>query len=264
MTELESATVKELVDKSLVKLYMRYANDTLLLVKDKDINYIKKRLNSFVKNIKFTFDTFPDGNERFLDIKGDKNHTQIYYKDTHTGAYTSFHSQTPWRLKTAWIKALFRRANKICSSKQAFRRQIDHIKILMSWNLYPKYVRNSVISRLKSNLNRNDNINNNKDHRKVIWINVPYLGKKGEQLTKSFTRKLKRSFKENIKFKTVYKTNKLSMFCNTKDVISTEQKSNVIYRITCPGCFQKYVGKIDRNLTTRLDEHGTKVDQTMY
>ena len=61
MTGLESTTVKELVDKSLVKLYMRYVNDTLLLVKDKDINYIQKRLNSFVKNIKFTFDTFPDG-----------------------------------------------------------------------------------------------------------------------------------------------------------------------------------------------------------
>ena len=101
MTELESTTVKELVDKSLVKLYMRYVNDTLLLVKDKDINYIQKRLNSFVKNIKFTFDTFPDGKEHFLDIKGDKSHTQIYYKDTHTGEYTSFHSQTPRHLKTA-------------------------------------------------------------------------------------------------------------------------------------------------------------------
>ena len=33
MAEFESTTVKELVDKSLVKLYMRYANDTLLLVK---------------------------------------------------------------------------------------------------------------------------------------------------------------------------------------------------------------------------------------
>ena len=136
--------------------------------------------------------------------------------------------------------------------------------MLRSWNAYPKYVRNSIINRLKSNVNRNDSINNSKDDRKVIWINVPYLGKKGEQLTKSFTRKLNRSFKENMKFKTVYKTNKLSMFCNTKDVISAEQKSNVIYRITCPGCFQKYVDKIDRNLTTRLDEHDTKVDQTMY
>ena len=84
------------------------------------------------------------------------------------------------------------------------------------------------------------------------------------KVTKSFTRKLSRSFKENIKFKTVYKTNKLSMFCNTKDVISAEQKSSVIYRITCPDCFQKYVDKIDRHLTTRLDEHDTKVDQTMY
>ena len=51
----------------------------------------------------------------------------------------------------------------------------------MSWNAYPKYVRNSIINRLKSNVNRNDNVNNNnnKDDRKVIWINLPYLGKKG-------------------------------------------------------------------------------------
>ena len=238
MTELESTIVKELVDKSLVKLYMRHVDDTLFLVKDKDINYIHKRLNSFDKNIIFTVDTFPDGSVHFLYIKVDKNHTDIYYKDTHTGQYTSFHSQTPWLLKTALIKAFFHCANKICSSKQAFQQQINHIKTLMSWNAYPKYVRNSFINRLKSNINRNDNINNNKDDRKVIWINLRYLGKqtiKGEQLTNSLTRKLKRSFKENIKFKTVYKTNKLSMFCNTKDSISAEQKSNVIYRITCPG-----------------------------
>ena len=48
--------IHELVDKSLVKLYMRYVDDTLLLVKDKDVNYIHKRLNSFDKNIKFTVD----------------------------------------------------------------------------------------------------------------------------------------------------------------------------------------------------------------
>ena len=54
------------------------------------------------------------------------------------------------------------------------------------------------------------------------------------------------------------------MFCNTKDNISVEQKSNVIYRITCPGCFQKYVSKTDRNVITRLNEHGTKIDQPMY
>ena len=115
---------------------MRYIDCTLLLVNDKDINHIHKRLNSFDKNIKFTVDTFPYGNVHFLDIKVDKNHTDIYYKDTHTGQYTSFYSQRPWPLKNAWAKALFHRANKICSSKQAFQQQIDHIKTLMSWNAY--------------------------------------------------------------------------------------------------------------------------------
>ena len=47
-----------------------------------------------------------------------------------------------------------------------------------------------------SNVNRNHNINNKKDDRKVIWINLPYLGKRGEQLTNSLIRKLKKSFKD--------------------------------------------------------------------
>ena len=94
MTKLESTIVKELLHKSLVKLYLRYVDDTLLLVKDEDINHIHKRLNSFDKSIKFTVDTFPDGNVHFLDIKIDKNHTDIYYKKTHTGQYTSFHIST--------------------------------------------------------------------------------------------------------------------------------------------------------------------------
>ena len=37
---------------------MRYVDDTLLLVKEKDIKLIHERLNSFDKNIKFTIDNF--------------------------------------------------------------------------------------------------------------------------------------------------------------------------------------------------------------
>ena len=133
----------------------------------------------------------------------------------------------------------------------------------MSWNEYPKHVRNSIINRPKSNVYRNDNVNNNKDDRKVIWINLPYLGKKSEQLTNWRIRKLKKSFKENVKLKTIYKTNKLSMFCNNKDNIPAEQKSNVIIALHAL-VIQKYVGKTDRNLITSPDEHGAKVDQPMF
>ena len=53
------------------------------------------------------------------------------------------------------------------------------------------------------------------------------------------------------------------MFCPTKDRISWSQKANVIYIILCPGCHNDYVGKTDRNLITRLSEHGEKKDQAM-
>ena len=82
----------------------------------------------------------------------------------------------------------------------------------MSWNTHPKHVHNSTINRLKSKVNRIDNINNNKDDRKVIWINFPYLGKESEQLTNFLIRKLKRFFKENVNFKMVYKTKSYQYF----------------------------------------------------
>ena len=38
MTELEKIIVKDLVNKSLIKVYMRYVDDTLRLVKEKILN----------------------------------------------------------------------------------------------------------------------------------------------------------------------------------------------------------------------------------
>ena len=82
MTKLEKVTVKDLVETSLITVYMRYVDDTLLFA---NIKLIHERLNSFSKNIKFAIDNFPDGNAHFLDIHIDKNHTSIYCKPIHIG-----------------------------------------------------------------------------------------------------------------------------------------------------------------------------------
>ena len=94
-------------------------------------------------------------------------------------------------------------------------------------------------------------------------IVLPYLADKGDHLTKSLIRKLSKCFNENAKFIKRYKTSS-KMFCSYKDHIQFQQKANVIYIITCPGCYNKYIGKIDRHIITRLDEQGTKPDQPMY
>ena len=87
ITELEKFIVKYLVEKSLIKLHMRYVDDILFLVKEKDIKVIYERLNSFDKNIKFTIDNFPDINARFLDVQIDK---KIYNHLLQTNKYWIF------------------------------------------------------------------------------------------------------------------------------------------------------------------------------
>ena len=54
------------------------------------------------------------------------------------------------------------------------------------------------------------------------------------------------------------------MFCSAKDSIPIHQKANVIYKVTCPGWDEDYVGKTDSNLFRRLNEHASREDQPMY
>ena len=54
------------------------------------------------------------------------------------------------------------------------------------------------------------------------------------------------------------------MFCSSKDQIPTDQKANLICRFTFPGCNEKYIGKADRNIITRLHENGSRIDQPLH
>ena len=54
------------------------------------------------------------------------------------------------------------------------------------------------------------------------------------------------------------------MFCSAKDSIPTHQKTNVIYKVSCPDYVEYYIGKTVRNLVTRLNEHASREDQPTY
>ena len=85
MTELEKIVVSDLINSGLIKFYIRYVDDTLLLAKEDDIDNIFQQFNAFDDNLKFTIDKFTDNNVHFLDIKIDRNETDLFYKTTHTG-----------------------------------------------------------------------------------------------------------------------------------------------------------------------------------
>ena len=156
-----------MINSNLIKFYIRYVKVPLLLVKEDDIDNIVQQFNAFDDNLKFTIDKFTDSDVHFLAIKIDHNRTDLFYKTTHRGQYIDFTSQAPWKLKTSWVKALYHRANKICSSKKSFLKQVDKINTFMSWNGYPSHVLDSVIKRLKTNQQRNKT-NKEEDNRKII------------------------------------------------------------------------------------------------
>ena len=154
--------------------YAHYVNDTLLLTKPENFQKVLMKLNAFHKSLNFTFD-LSKYEVHLLDIKIEKNKTDIYKKDTHTGQHVHFTSFEPWYMKTAWIKCLVERAERICSNKQLFDNKISKIKSFMSWNGYPGYVCNVMLRKLRerkkiTNGHCSDSEN---DDTPKIWFRVP-------------------------------------------------------------------------------------------
>ena len=179
----------------------------------------------------------------------------IYVKDTNSGLCINYDSYEPWHTKTAWIRALYRRAHKICSNDNLFHKQVAGIKKVMSQNGYPRYVRNKVIKRLENKKNTQNTDTLEEENIATIFCRIPYAGVQGEKLIKNLVKKLKRHIDEPFKLRNICRTKKLSYYCNTKDKVPEYLKSHIVYELCCPACNSKYTGKTDRNSTTRVQKH---------
>ena len=57
---------------------------------------------------------------------------------------------------------------------------------------------------------------------------------------------------------------KLSLYTNMKDHIPELMKSYVVYQFNCPGCNDSYIGKTERNLRTRTEEHACSDEKVPF
>ena len=87
---------------------------------------------------------------------------------------------------------------------------------------------------------------------------MPFIGTKGEQPLRGLKRKLLRCLNVNVLIRTRITTTKLDMLTNAKDKVPKQNKSNVVYKFTCPKCNINYIGKTDRTLLERVKEHAYK------
>ena len=98
------------------------------MIKQEIMDIILKEPISIEKNLHFTADIFINSQSHFFDIKINSTVTDDFYKTTHTGKYSDLSGQTPWILKTTWIKALIGRSKKTCSHKALFEYQLTNLR----------------------------------------------------------------------------------------------------------------------------------------
>ena len=264
MTELELNTVPKLQQSGTIKFYTRFVDDTLLLARPSEFENILNTFNSFHKQIKFTYESFDNcSTMHFLDLQVDTATLEIgiYRKTTHTGQYTNYDSYAPWHHKTAWIRSSLSRAHKLCTG-QYLKTEINCIKQFMSWNGFPLKASNMLLNKFKNKQNRIPNEDDDKLDK--IWIRLPYLGKAGEEMLSRCLKKVRRNLNKPVKFITLWQYKKISYFISTKDKTPKEYVSSIVYHFKCPGCNSGYIGKTERCLITRLNEHATSSNSVIH
>ena len=118
MVKLENSLVPTL-NKSMA-LWQRFVDDTIRFVKNDSIAYVLDQLNSFHKQIQFTYEV-EHNKLPFLDVLIIKNantiDTTVYRKPTNTDVYLNWNTHAPTTSKVGTLRTILSRTYTICSSE---------------------------------------------------------------------------------------------------------------------------------------------------
>ena len=89
----------------------------------------------------------------------------------------------------------------------------------MSWNGYPRFIRNKIIKRLENRKSTKNNDTLEQENIVKIFCRIPFARVQGETLIKNLVRNLKSHVGKTLKLRNIYRTKKLSCYCNAKDKV---------------------------------------------
>ena len=212
---------------------------------------MKRELNSFHANIKFTHELEDEGTIPFLDVRitkveDDQIETSVYRKETNTDIYMNWYSHAPTIWKIATLKSLIRRAFLISSKSDTLNAELIHLKnTFCDKNDYPRNMVEKIIENERllqqANIEAEQESPNDDEEEKeepvALSLNLPYAGMKGENLVlklRKYISKVVNKRKNLVSVNTIYKAKRLGASFNIKDKIKFEHQHNVVYHSECP------------------------------
>ena len=248
----------DVIIKGNSTLYERYMDDIICIVKKSEVNDRLAMINDLHPNLSFTYELEKDGIISFLDMLIHNCNGLLssswFRKPTDTGLTLNYHALAPTKYKKSVVTSFIHRIYRACSTWQRFHNGISSAKEILNQNQYPPSfvdpIIHNTISKLVSphhdnldetveaetNLSLDSNACANvvPEHEKYKFFLV-YRGKPTENLAKSFK-------KLNAPCKVIMTTKKLKQALpSLNSSVPKMLRSNVVYKIECPGCESSYV-----------------------
>ena len=141
------------------------------------------------------------------------------------------------------------------------RKELLHLeKNFISKNNYHCWFIKQILTQVEKQQERNDMNNNNNDDsntnnensfmndnkiqiskKQSSFITLPYEGKQGEKVLKSFKTTLYRSQPNDIETKVVHTRTKLGSNFQIKDKTEFDHKHDLVYYVKCRECHEEYM-----------------------
>ncbi|XP_067633768.1 uncharacterized protein [Eurosta solidaginis] len=251
-------SIAELKKKDIyIKYINKYVDDVFAIIKSKDAEEILNTLNSQLTSIKFTIETEKDNKLAFLDVEVSRKNKNLlmnwYAKSIASGRIINYHSNHPWKQKINTTTNLIRKVI-LLSNEDFLTDNIKQIKKILFKNSYPSSLTDRLIQNTVNRVHQKDN-NTQQDNTKKKYIGVNYIPglTENEILHKTINNK-------NINYAHKPNNTLKKIFTRTKDPVTKEEQTDVVYKITCNGnenekCNKCYIGTTKRQLGIRINEH---------
>ena len=274
MVHLEEEMIPRLTGE--MASWYRYVDDTFTFIKEDKIKYVQETLNSFHPDISFTYEEEVDNKISFLDVLVTRKpdgyfDTEVYRKKTDNSIYIHWEAYATSSWKIGTLRGLFRRAFLISSTEESLNREISHLKeVFTKVNGYPSKLVDKVLHEVREKMKSTnaEQIQQTPSIEEDIarpYICLPYKGREGEKLVRTFKTNLNRLLPSKVKPRFIYKGTKLGSFFRVKDKVKTEHQTNLIYGYTPKGgvsLTEGYIGMTNVRHGKRNEEHATTDKQS--
>ncbi|KER31053.1 hypothetical protein T265_02616 [Opisthorchis viverrini] len=232
------------------KLWIRYVDDTFVIMKRDSVHEAHELLNTTFEDIKFTIELERNNRLPFLDVLVNRKmdgtlETCVYRKETHTDQILNYNSNHPVNHKKSCVQTLFKRAETHCSTTELRKKEENHLLRVFQNNGYPRnFIKRSLKKKTPQPRQQQEQAT-----RRVV---LPYIRNISELATRLLAQKgIFVAHKPNATLR--------KLISRPKDNPDKTKKNSVIYQLNCDNCIKFYVGQTGRRLCTRIKEHNAAV-----